>query len=265
MKKLLAVLKISFKNIFEYRINFLLGQLRQIILLFTLFYLWKNVFSQNSNLFGFNFREIITYVFLVQIIRSIALDTRTDGISDEIAGNGKFFSYLLRPIGYLKYWLTVDFAYKTVNIFFSFLWLFVAAKLLNINLFMQTNYLNLAFFVISVVFSTLIYFFIMSTTSLWAFWTPQVWGAKFALTLLLEFTSGAFFPLNILPTAFQHILNLTPFPYLVYFPASIYLGKVGFLGMISGILIQSMWVLIFYLLNRIIWQKGLRVYMASGG
>lgn len=265
MKKLLAVLKISFKNIFEYRLNFLLGQLRQIILLLTLYYLWKNVFSQGSSLFGFNFAEIITYVYIVQILRSIALDTRTEGISDEIAGNGKFFSYLLRPIGYLKYWLTVDLAYKIINIFFSFLWLFLITKLLNINLFLQTNYLNLMFFVISTILSTLMYFFIMSSVSLWAFWTPQVWGAKFALGLLLEFTSGAFFPLNILPLAFQNLLNLTPFPYLVYFPALTYLGRLPTFQIILGITIQLAWVLIFYFLNRFVWQRGLRIYLASGG
>ncbi len=265
MKKLLAVINISFKNIFEYRANFLLGQIRQLILLLTLYYVWESVFFQNNNLFGFDFIQIVTYVYLVQIIRVIALDTRTDGISDEITGNGKFFSYLLKPVGYLRYWLSIDLAYKITNILFSILWLFVIAKFLNIHLFIQTNYVNLTFFILSIALSTLTYFFISSTVSLWAFWTPQVWGAKFSLSLLIEFTSGAFFPLSILPQAFQNLLNLTPFPYLVYFPATIYLGKIPTIDILGGLTIQIGWLLLFYLLNRIVWQKGLRVYTAFGG
>lgn len=265
MKKFFSVVSISFKNIFEYRENFLLGQLRQLILFLTLFYVWKSVFYQNNSLFGFSFTEIITYVFLVQIIRFFALDSRTDNIADEIAGNGKFFSYLLRPIGYLRYWLSVDLAYKIINIFFSLFWLSLFIKIFNINLFFQTDILYLLFFGLSLVLSTLIYFFISSTLSFWAFWTTQVWGARFSLSLLIEFTSGAFFPLSILPLIFQNFLNLTPFPYLVYFPATVYLGKLAMPNILNGLLIQFVWLFVFYILNRAIWQKGLKVYNAFGG
>lgn len=265
MKKLLAVINISFKNIFEYRLNFLIGQLRQLILLLTLFYVWKAVFFQNTTIFGFNFIQIVTYLFLVQIIRAIALDTRTDGIADEIAGNGKFFSYLLRPVGYLRYWLSIDLAYKIINFLFSLIWLFIIAQILHIRLFLQTNPFLLLLFIVSLCLSTLIYFFMNSIVSLWAFWTPQVWGAKFSLSLLIEFTSGAFFPLSILPLSFQNILNLTPFPYLVFFPANVYLGKLPITNLCEGLLIQAGWCFVFYLLNRLVWIRGLKVYSAFGG
>lgn len=265
MRKYLTVLQISFQNIFEYRWNLLLGRLRNIILLLTLYYLWSTVFVNQNILFGFNFTTIMTYVYVIQILRSVVLDTRGENIGEEISGNGKFFSYLLRPIGYFKYWLSVDLAYKVVNIVFTILELFVVAKILNISLFLQADFLNWLVFMISVILATLMYFMFISWVSFLSFWTTQIWGARFALSLLLEFTSGAFFPLDILPRFFQQFLNLTPFPYLAYFPTKVYLGHLSLLEMIYGLSIQIIWMIVMFYLARLTWLRGLKVYQAFGG
>lgn len=265
MKKYFSVFQISLQNIFEYRWNFLLGRFRQIILLLTLYFLWTTVFSKQPNLFGFNFTQIITYVFVVQILRGIVLDSRSENIADEISGNGKFFSYLLRPIGYFKYWLSVDLAYKVINIIFTTLELIIVAKILSVTLFFQTNLLNLLLFLSAVILATLMYFLLISWVSLVAFWMTQAWGARFALTLLLEFTSGAFFPLDILPGNWQQILNLTPFPYLIYFPVKVYLGQLAPIQMWQGFTILLFWLVALFFMARLTWVRGLKVYQAFGG
>lgn len=265
MQKYLTVFQISLQNIFEYRWNFLLGRLRNIILLLTLYYLWTNVFAKQQNLFGFTLTSILTYVYIVQVLKSVVLDTRSDNIGEEISGNGKFFSYLLRPIGYFKYWLSVDLAYKIVNLIFSSIELFIIAKILHISLFLQTNLINIIIFLISVALATFLYFIFISWVSFLAFWTTQIWGARFALMLLLEFTSGAFFPLDIMPKNMQQIINLTPFPYLVYFPAKVYLGHLSNSEMFYGLLIQLFWFMILWFFAKLTWSKGLKVYQAFGG
>ncbi|MBI4039913.1 ABC-2 family transporter protein [Candidatus Daviesbacteria bacterium] len=265
MGKYLTVLKISFQNIFEYRWNLLIGRFRQVILLLTLYYLWSTIFVGNSQLFGFNLVQMITYVYIVHILRSVVLDTRSDNIGDEIAGDGKFLSYLLKPVNYFKYWLSVDLAYKVVNLTLTLLELTVITQILHIKIFLQTNPVNLSLFLISTILGGLTYFLLISWVNFIAFWTTQFWGARFALTLLLEFTSGAFFPLSILPQTFQQALNLTPFPSLIYFPAKIYLGQLSITEISSGLLIQIIWLVLFFYLARLTWLRGLKVYEAFGG
>lgn len=265
MKKYYAVFQISLQNIFEYRWNFFLGRIRQIILLLTLYYLWSNVFSPGSTLFGFNFSQIITYVFIVQILRGIVMDTRSENIADEIAGSGKFFSYLLRPVGYFKYWLSVDLAYKAINVIFTAFELFLVAKILNISLVFQSDIFSWVVLVGAVVLATLMYFMLISWVSFIAFWSTQFWGVKFALALLLEFTSGAFFPLDVLPQQIRQILSLTPFPYLIYFPAKVYLGQLDQQEIIFGFLMLLFWFGLLFYLAKLTWQQGLKVYTAFGG
>jgi ABC-2 type transport system permease protein len=73
------------------------------------------------------------------------------------------------------------------------------------------------------------------------------------------------FPLNILPPGIEHILNFTPFPYLLFFPVSVYLGQIKGAALGRGLALQAAWVGFFYVLARTVWRRGLRKYSAVGG
>jgi ABC-2 type transport system permease protein len=61
------------------------------------------------------------------------------------------------------------------------------------------------------------------------------------------------------------VLQYTPFPYQLYFPVSLYLGKVSGADLIRGFTIQAGWVLIMYCMARFVWNRGIRKYSAVGG
>ena len=82
----------------------------------------------------------------------------------------------------------------------------------------------------------------------------------------LEYVAGGhLFPLNILPPVVAEVLFYTPFPYQLYFPVSVYLGQTAGAAMWQGLGIQAAWVLVFYLLARWVWSRGIRKYAAFGG
>ena len=98
------------------------------------------------------------------------------------------------------------------------------------------------------------------------FWAPEMgWGGHFLVTVIMvEFLSGALFPLDILPASLQNVLNFTPFPYLIFFPLQVYLGKItGFL-LFKGIFISTIWIFILWFFMNWIWKKGFKVYQAYG-
>jgi ABC-2 type transport system permease protein len=265
MRKYLAVARITISNILEYRWNFLIGHLRSIVLLVMLYYLWTSVFSKNNNLFGYGLAQIITYVLLVTIIRAIVLNSRTDNISGEISGGGKFFTYLLQPIGYLRYWFTIDVVYKIIDLVVAIIEVILLALIVKATLFLQTNPVSILLFLASLTLATLLYFFLSALISYVTFWTYQGWGIRFAFVLFLEFSAGAFFPLNVLPVPFVNFLKLTPFPYLVFFPINIYLGKVNFSDLVFGFSISALWLAILFLTAKVVWKRGLKIYEAAGG
>ncbi|HEY2328699.1 MAG TPA: ABC-2 family transporter protein, partial [Verrucomicrobiae bacterium] len=77
--------------------------------------------------------------------------------------------------------------------------------------------------------------------------------------------SGHLFPLDVLRSPLKEILFLTPFPYQMYFPVSIYMGKVAGADLWRGLAMQLLWVLAAYVFARFMWRRGIKKYAAFGG
>ena len=265
MKKYLAIAKITFANILQYRWEYLISQSRTVILLITLYFLWTKIFFGRFSLFGFDKQQIITYVFLAAILREFVIVSATDQIAGELQSWGKFFSYLLRPIGYLRYWFTVDLVYKLTSLVSITIIVSIILRVSNLNLVTPQEVQTIPIFTIFIILAVLMYFFIGILVSTAGFWTYQVWGLQFLVTLVLEFAAGAFFPIDVLPQTAQSLIRLTPFPYLLYYPISIFLERIPVSESIRLIMIGLLWLAVIYLVTNFVWKKGLKVYEAWGG
>jgi len=51
----------------------------------------------------------------------------------------------------------------------------------------------------------------------------------------------------------------------MYFPTSIYMGKITGDPLWRGLMIQAAWVVVAYVIARLAWHRGLRKYSAEGG
>ena len=60
-------------------------------------------------------------------------------------------------------------------------------------------------------------------------------------------------------------LQFSPYPYLCYFPVSVYLGHLTRADLWRGFAIQGTWVVLAYGLARLVWSRGIRKYAAVGG
>jgi ABC-2 type transport system permease protein len=73
------------------------------------------------------------------------------------------------------------------------------------------------------------------------------------------------FPLDILPPTVRQILDFTPFPYQLFLPVGIYLGKITGAALVKGLIVQAAWVIGAYVLARLAWARGIKKYAAAGG
>src|SRR6476646_8540292 len=108
--------------------------------------------------------------------------------------------------------------------------------------------------------TALLQFFMSYAMAMLAFWVLEVSTFIFILFAFEYIASGHLFPLSILPPTVQKILFLTPFPYQMYFPISIYMGKTTGNELLRGILIQAGWVVVAYGVARFAWNRGIRKY-----
>jgi ABC-2 type transport system permease protein len=120
-------------------------------------------------------------------------------------------------------------------------------------------------FLISVALTALLQFFISYAMAMLAFWVLEVSTFIFILFAFEYLASGHLFPLDILPITVKNLLFYTPFPYQMYFPVSIYLGRITGKALVNGLFIQAAWVIAAYCIARFAWSRGIKKYAAVGG
>ena len=120
-------------------------------------------------------------------------------------------------------------------------------------------------FILSMMLTGLLQFFTSYTMALLAFWLLEISTFIFIVFAFEYIAGGHLFPLDILPAGVAAALNFTPFPYQLFFPVSLYLGRITGAAVWQGLAIQLFWVLFFYLVARWTWRRGIRKYTAFGG
>lgn len=266
MKKYFQIFKISFQQEFAYKVNFIMWRIRNVFQIIVTFFLWSTVFSNpNQVIFGYDRAKILTYVFALMLVRAFVLSARAVDVSSDIA-EGNLSNYLVKPISYFKYWFTRDISSKVLNLMFAAVEFSALFLILKPSFYFQTDIFVLLSFLISVAIASLIYFCILFLISAVPFWAPELgWASQFLVAVvIIEFLSGALFPIDVLPATLQKIVLATPFPYMIFFPVQVYLGKITGTAQIQGFIVSALWLVALWFLMKYVWAKGLKAYQAFG-
>lgn len=261
MRKYWAVFTTTIQEYFAYRLNMVMWRVRQIFVFLIPYFIWSSVLAKGGSIYGYDFAALITYLFGTTILRSLVMGSRTVDLGWMI-NSGYLTIALLKPISNFKFMFTRDLADKFFNLSFIFIEIPLLYFIFHPPIFIQTSLIYILGSAISIVLAILIYFFINIMFGSIGFWSRDVWAPRFLLMVVMEFATGAMFPLDMLPSLGQKILYLTPFPYLLFSPLKIYLGQDT--SVLFHLSVSFIWVIILFLAAKNIWQKGLKVYEAEG-
>jgi ABC-2 type transport system permease protein len=123
---------------------------------------------------------------------------------------------------------------------------------------------ELALFAVSVSLAWLLSYLSQAFFGILAFWMDRsmgLWGVWFALWMVL---SGYVAPLGLFPDWAQGVLPWTPFTALLGTPVEILGGFLPLDQALARVGAQLVWVVAFYALVALTWQRGLRAYGAFG-
>jgi ABC-2 type transport system permease protein len=268
MKKYLHVLNIGIQNNLTYRFNFLARTVFGFIPLIAVLYMWQTIYagkSAGSAIGSYSLAEMISYYLLVTIVDALTAVAEDDW---QIAGDikdGNISQFLLKPIDYLTYRLCLFFSGRLAYIAVAVVPLGIFLFCLRHYFVLPASWSNFGWFLVSTFLTALLQFFMSYTMAMLAFWVLEVSTFIFILYALEYIASGHLFPLDILPPWLHQGLYCTPFPYQMYFPVSVYLGKAAGGELARGLIIQAAWVGGTYGLARWAWGRGIRKYSAVGG
>jgi ABC-2 type transport system permease protein len=268
MKKYWHVFGVGIQNNLTYRFNFLARTLFGFIPLITVLYVWKTIYSAKgpeSMVGTYTLAQMVSYYVLVALVDALTAVNEDDWQIAADIKDGNISQFLLKPIDYLTFRLCLFFSGRATYLAVAALPLAAFVLCLHRYFVWPPGGAALAWCLVSVVLTALLQFFMSYAMAMLAFWVLEVSTFIFILFAFEYIASGHLFPLDILPQGLQQVLRLTPFPYQLYFPVSIYMGKTTGAELAAGLAMQAFWVAAAYGIARLAWNRGIRKYSAAGG
>jgi ABC-2 type transport system permease protein len=108
----------------------------------------------------------------------------------------------------------------------------------------------------------LVRFMLQYMMSMLAFWSERAAALEELWFVVHLFLSGLIAPLDVYPESVRSLTELTPFPYLIYYPVNLLLGRGAPFG--RAVLVLTVWGGLAWIAQRQLWRRGLRRYSAMG-
>ena len=267
MKKYWHVINIGIQNNLTYRFNFLARTLFGLIPLIAVLYVWRTIYTGNgtgSMVATYTLAQMTSYYLLAALVDALTAVNDDDWQIAADIKDGNISQFLVKPIDYLWYRLCLFLSGRLAYMAVATVPLAVFIVCLRRYFVLPPNAAALGLFLISTCLTALLQFFMSYTMAMLAFWVLEVSTFIFILFAFEYVASGHLFPLDILPHRFEQALYCTPFPYQLYFPISVYMGKLAGAEALRGLAMQALWVVAAYALARFAWGRGIRKYEAVG-
>jgi ABC-2 type transport system permease protein len=268
MRKYWHVINIGIQNNLTYRFNFLARTIFGLIPLVAILYVWKTIYAGNgtgTRVGSYSLAQMVSYYLLITLVDALTAVNEDDWQIAADIKDGNISQFLLKPIDYLWFRLCLFLSGRITYMAVAAIPLAVFIGYLHHYFVLPPNGTTFACFLVSTVLTALLQFFTSYAMAMLAFWVLEVSTFIFILFAFEYLASGHLFPLDILPRGLEQALYLTPFPYQLYFPVSIYMGKTAGADLARGMLIQAGWVFAAYLVARFAWARGIKHYSAVGG
>lgn len=263
-----TILRICIEERLVYRGDFALGTLMRFLPIVTQTFLWTAVFAGAGNpkmIADYSRNDFVAYYLLTYVARAFS---SMPGLASYIAAQvrtGEIKKYLIQPIDMLTFLLLSRIAHKLV-------YYAVATAPFALMFYLFRGFFpgwpdgwTIAAFVLSLLMAFVLGFYLEATLGMIGFWFLEVSSILFVYMLFNFFFSGHMFPLTIMPGIWGEIMTAQPLQYLAYFPAAVFLGKVQGAELVRGLVIEALWIGVFFMASRIGFKLGLRRYSGYGG
>jgi ABC-2 type transport system permease protein len=254
--------KKSFRSSFVYKANTMIFVVTSLFYLAIQVSVWYALIGSGS-VEGITFLDMMTLMLVQRIIWSI-IRSNVIGAFSEIVRDGSVGDYFTKPIS-LKLNITSrqigDNLFHTV--FTTIPMCIIAAIFFGFKL--PESGMNLFLFIISTIFGMILYMLIDYTLGLLVFWFKNGEFLDWGFHAVFSLFSGAEVPLWFYPELLSKLSYALPFRLVSFTPVEIYLGKITNNEALVAILLQILWIIVFYLTEKFVWIRAQKVVTVQGG
>ena len=258
-----SMLKQGIKIWSAYRFEFLVMLVSTPLSLFIYYYLWKSIYAyMGSDLIGgYAFNQMIQYYVLSMMVGFFTWSEVDKWIENDLI-HGYMIKGFLKPLPIISWYMTFEAGINIMNILTLMLPIFgISFFLFGLKIISAFNAIS---FIISLLFAFFIYFGLTYLLGLSAFWLKRIAGLRRVRRVIFGFFSGSLLPLTLFPEWTQNIMHYLPFEHMKFVPINIYLGTITRAAVIKALALQLAWVIIIFILIKIVWTQAYKRFASVG-
>ena len=251
-----------------YRSNFIAWFLGSIVYCLVMYYIWLAVFNSSGEgmINGFTMRDMTVFLFITAMTNFL---TDSDGSYDvgEEVRDGNIAMRIIKPVGFHSTFLFTEIGWKLLIFGMIFAPVVIGVEIYKFNAYggFAFNIASFALYIFSMTMSYLFSFYMNVCFGFMAFFLKNLWGFNIIKSSILRFLSGGVLPLAFMPGALRQVLEWLPFASLCYTPVMIYMGMYSPAETALRLAVQVAWVIVFYIISKLILSTALRHVSVQGG
>ena len=256
-------IRVGFVNTLAYRLRYYTGIVTYFIYVTVYYFIWKAIYAHTSQIGGFDFSHILTYIAVGWIIRSFYFNNVDQDIANQVI-EGKLAMDLIKPVNIQFMYVAQAFG----ECLFRAGMLSLPSALVLMLIYPLRRPASLHHFLaflVSVLFSFFLVAGINFAVGTLAVRLKSILGLLRAKYFLLELFSGLLLPISYFPEVFQKVFKFLPFEYISYIPVLLYLGNINGKSIAGALALQLFWVVVLFAIGHAMWRWSSRKITIQGG
>jgi ABC-2 type transport system permease protein len=255
--------QVNWAEQWQYRANLVMYLLYWLVSPIVYLAVWTTIANSQGSVNGFTANDFTTYYLTLLIVDQLTSEISLHLLASKIQ-DGTLAGELLRPVHpILTNTLMNNLAFKAL-VFMAFVPVWLVLYLIFQPDYSMVTAQSILMSLPVIVLGFSINFLMGATITCLAFWTTRIYSLSeffFGVSLLF---SGQFVPLDLMPPTIQSIASFLPYQFMIYLPVQIILGRVPPEQLLPKLGLGLAWLLVFFILFRLVWRAGLKRFSAVG-
>ena len=262
-----TLFKIRFINGLQYRIAAWAGLATQFAWGFLNILLFYAFYTENPANFPMTFEQFAAHTWLNQAFLMIFVVYVWDSSIFDSITSGNIAYELARPVDLYNMWLVKNMANRIAGVFLRFFPVLIVAFLLPkpFGLILPADIFTFVLFIISAIFAFILVNLYCLFFYICGFYTVNSSGIRMLGCAVSDLLSGFIIPLPFYPEPVLKVVNVLPFASMQNIPLFIYSGYISKNEALLKIGIQIFWIVIFYIIGKILMKNALKKVIVQGG
>lgn len=266
MLKYLYGFKLRLLNSVNYRFNTVVDLIFRNISVYITILFWFIVYKNQTNkvINNYSINDIITYFIMSGIFTKFVLGNAGFDVNSYIK-EGMLNTILIKPYNYtmVNYFnnLSVGIGKMIPQLIFTLIIMLFFSDYMTCNI----NFTNMIFLIVFLIIASITSYLVWTILGYLAFWIDEACPVMWSFAVLFSFIAGNYIPLDFFPKWLKYTIEFLPFSNWGYIPIKVYLGMYDINKLLTLLLVNFIWVIILIIVERTVWNKGIKRYSSVGG